>query len=477
MKTIIVGAGLTGVQLAKRLIAEKHDVVLIDSDEETVRHASNRLDCMVIQANGNNLPVLEEAGIEKADALVAVTDSDEVNMITCMLADNAYPGVIKIARVRNDEYYADSRQSAKARNDAGLPAQPLYGIDFMVHPDIEAAEAIINAVEHGAVSDILLFDNSDFELTSITVEQDRPLDGMCVRYIRQKVHDEFLVVFIETDEEAALPSGDTVLHAETRIAVLTHRETLPRFFELAGSSSVRLKKIALVGAGRIGTLVADHFAKKTRSSAFPRFFGVHQKANKYFVIIDKDSAAAKAAAERYPGATVYNADVTDEGFIEEEGIAEFDLVIAATNNHELNMITSAYFKSIGVGKTVSLVSSGGFAYIGRKIGIDVAIPVKEAVVDSILGHLRGGSVKEVHTIAEGELEIIKLVIPPSSKIVGKTLKDIAVHGSFLVLLAQKEDSFFIPSGETVLEEGTKLIFIVRTADNKEVQEKFEGGAM
>ena len=145
MKIVIVGAGFTGTQLAKRLINGKNDVVLIDNDETTVRHASNRLDCNVIQADGNNLDTLEEAGIENADALVCVTSNDEVNMITCSLVDSVYPNVLKIARVRNYAYYMNtSTATQKHATKLSNENRHLYGIDFMVHPDVEAAEAIVD---------------------------------------------------------------------------------------------------------------------------------------------------------------------------------------------------------------------------------------------------------------------------------------------------------------------------------------------
>ena len=153
MKIIIVGAGFTGTQLARRLIQEKNDVVLIERDEDTARHVSNRLDCLVIPGNGNNLAALKEAGIAKANALVMLTESDEVNMITCSLVDSVYPDVIKIARVRNAEYYADLPEELINSEN------PIYGIDFMIQPDQEAASAIVNAVEHGAVTEVLEFED------------------------------------------------------------------------------------------------------------------------------------------------------------------------------------------------------------------------------------------------------------------------------------------------------------------------------
>ena len=151
MKIVIVGAGFTGIQLAKRLVNGKNDVVLIDNDDGVVRHAFNNLDCKVIKADGNNLDVLEEAGIKNADALVCVTSSDEVNMITCSLVDAVYPNITKIARVRNYAYYVDT-SSEKAKN-----RRPLYGVNYMVHPDVEAAEAIANAANHGAITDVMPF--------------------------------------------------------------------------------------------------------------------------------------------------------------------------------------------------------------------------------------------------------------------------------------------------------------------------------
>ncbi|MDE7383258.1 MAG: NAD-binding protein, partial [Treponemataceae bacterium] len=172
MKIVIIGAGFTGVQLAKLLVNEKNDVTLIDNDEEVMRHVSNRLDCNVVINDGNNIKVLEDAGIAKADALVCLTGSDEVNMITCSLVDSVYPDVLKIARVRNYAYYVNtaSAQQAHANTFSG-DHRPLYGIDYMVHPDVEAAETIVEAVETGAISNVVGFDNSVMQISRITVAE------------------------------------------------------------------------------------------------------------------------------------------------------------------------------------------------------------------------------------------------------------------------------------------------------------------
>ena len=194
MRIVIVGAGFTGVQLARLLINEKNQVAIIDNDEDTIRHAGNQLDCTVMCADGNNLDTLEEVGIAKADALVCVTKSDEINMITCSLVDAVYPDILKIARVRNYAYYVNTESAQKKHsNEFGSKHRPLYGINYMIHPDIEAANAIVKAVENGAVGNILTFDNSDLEIARITVTEGCVFDGISLKDIRTKVNIKFII--------------------------------------------------------------------------------------------------------------------------------------------------------------------------------------------------------------------------------------------------------------------------------------------
>ena len=474
MKIIIVGAGFTGTQLAKRLIQEKNDVVVMERDEDKARHVSNRLDCLVIPENGNNLTALKNAGIAKADALVMLTESDEVNMITCSLVDSVYPDVIKIARVRNPDYYVDLPEILDSTG------APLYGIDFMIQPDQEAASAIVNAVEHGAVTEVLDFDDSHYELTHITVEKNSALDGETIMNLRKVAGVEFVVAYIESKNGISLPSGSTIIQSEDRLGVLTKSENIPHFLELAGSKLEEIKKIALVGAGRIGSAIAEDLSSEKKLDFFKRMFNKHKKEgsskkhNHELVIIDKDEEKCKIAAERFSNATIFCADITDESFIEEEDLSSFDLVISATHNHELNMVTCAYFKTLGVAKTIALVTSEGFASMARNIGVDVAVPIKDAVVDSIMSHLRGKGVRDLHTIGgSGEIEIMEFVVPSGAKQSGKALKDIALNGVFLVLMVKKQgaEHFSIPDGNTIVEEGDSVMLICYSKDNKRVIER------
>lgn len=467
MKIIVIGAGFTGTQLTRRLIVEGNDVVLIDNDEETVRHVSNRLDCMVLHASGNSLAILEEAGLSKTDAVVAVTNSDELNMITCSLVNSVQPHIIKIARVRNYDYYHNSEQTN----------QRIYGIDFMVHPDVEAANEIVTAVEHGAITDVVRFENSDFELTSIYIEKGSNLAEMTVQDMRKITVTPFLLAFVEKDGNSFFPSGSTILAVGDRIGIIIHKGNLSEFLGLCGSKIDVLKKIALVGAGKIGTSIADQLIKNN-SNPFRLLFGMQKKVTQGFVIIDSDSVRAKAASERFPSANVYCADITDESFIEEEDLSSFDLVISATRNHELNMVASAYMKTLGVSKSVCLVQSGNYAAIARNIGIDVAVPIKDAVIDSILSHLRGKSVTGIHTVAEGRLEIIEIFLPKTSPAIGEKLRTFSNYESFILLLIKKEgtEEFIIPSGNTEFEAGDRLVILVYIEKAKHTMATFGVGS-
>ena len=477
MKIIIVGAGLTGTELAKKLISEKHDVVIIDNDEDTVRHVSNKLDCMVIPGDGNSLESLEEAGISKADALIMLTKSDEINIITCSLVEALYPEVKKIARVRNYEYHVKAKKTEKYKAlQAEKEVRPLYGIDYMVYPDKEAAMAIARAVEHGAVTDVLSFENSEYEIMRVEVEKGSRLDGQKVQDLRTFIDVPFLLVYLENKTEASLPMGSTVIQAEDYLGILSHKKHISQFLELCGSQIIELNKIALLGAGHIGTLIADAMGTPRKSTMALKFFNSFQKSKQKFIIIDKDAQRIKAASERYPSTNVFKTDIIDEDFIQEENLASYDLMICATHNHEKNMVISAYLKSLGVGKTICLVPSSSFADIARHIGIDVAIPIKNTVVDAIIGHLRGKSITGVHTVSDGDLEIIEYVMPEDSHLNGKALKDIAEPGSFLVLLIQGKDQeeYSIPAGNTVLNGGDKLVLISDMEETAKVIEFFGG---
>ena len=475
MKVVIVGAGFTGVQLARLLVNEKNQVVLIDNNEEVTRHVVDRLDCTVITKDGNNLDNLEEAGIAKADALVCLTDSDEVNMITCSLVDSVYPDILKIARVRNYAYYVNTAAAKKSHANAfSGNHRPLYGIDYMIHPDVEAADAIVQAVENGAVSNVVTFDNSVMQINRITIGADSVLAGHKLMELRQLTDLAMFVAYVEFDGKTSLPSGNTVMEPGGILGVLCTKEDTAKVLELCGSKQKELRKIAIIGAGRIGTLLATKLIEPRKLGMFHLLAGKGLKNGQKVTLIDTDSNLAKIASERFPEANVCCGDATDESFLREEGIPDYDLAICATHNHELNMVLAAYLESLGVKQSISLVNSSAFASIAEKLGVDVTVALRDVIVDSIMSHMRGKAVKEIHTITNGELEIIECEISDASKVKGKKMKDLADPGKFLVLLDKTagHTEYDIVNGETVFHTGDHLVLIAQAEYSSKVLEFF-----
>ncbi|MBP5176447.1 MAG: NAD-binding protein [Treponema sp.] len=480
MKIVIIGAGFTGVQLAKRLIDEGNKVSIIDNSLEIVSNLQDTLDCDIRYAEGNNLETLEDVGIATADALVAVTESDEINMITCSLVDSIYPDVLKIARVRNESYYVSTKETEKkiAGRFEGA-RRPLYGIDYMINPDVEAAQAIVNAVEHG-VSDVMPLgedDESDYELSKITVAKGSRLDGCAVKNIRNVTDISMIVVLVEEDSgNVFFPTGDTQILAGQTISVLSHKDDLQAVQELCGVKLTTIKKIVLLGIGKVGTMVTERLMQprlaqqKKKEGFFRRLLGKKRNASvQDFVIVDSDRERCDAAIEKFSDSVrIFQQDITDESFIEQEGLSNFDLCICATHNHELNLMVAAYLEVLGLKRTIALITNSAFSPIAIKMGVDVPVPIRDTVVDSIMSHLRGKSVTEVHTVSNGECEIIECDIPSGSSVIGKKLKDIARPGEFLMLLIKKPGAAKneLTNGDTYLNVGDHVTLAVKTGDQK-----------
>jgi trk system potassium uptake protein TrkA len=486
MRIIIAGAGLTGVQLARRLVDEKHDVSIIESNEERARHVSNRLDCMVRHDEGNSISALEEAGIAKADALVCVTDSDEVNIIICGLAAR-YPHVLKIARVRNDEYVRGNFQNQLGKETNAL------GIDMFVHPDVEAARSVLDAIEHGAIGDVLTFAGTSYEFGSIDIGAGSLFDGVALADFRKVLAGESLVTLLERSGECILPKGSTTLGAGDRIYLLAKEAVLDEGFRLAGRIEKPIKKIGIVGGGRLGTLIASGLLrgdsresgderrlqpKKSGGKLVSFLKTLVPKRFKNVVIIEEDYGLCRELAAHFPEALILNEDISDESFIAEEQIDSLDLIVTATERQELNIITAVYLKSRGVHRAIAMVSGGSYVAIARQLGVDVVIPRKSVVVDSILARLIGGGVKGLHRLGDSSVGILDIEIGAASQAEGKALKDFRLPEDALVMLVHRaaQEEGFIPRGDYVYTAGDRLLLIARNGTEMEIKKIFGGSA-
>jgi trk system potassium uptake protein TrkA len=470
---------MVGTQLAQRLTLEKHDVSLIEANEEQARHVSNRIDCLVIHDEGNSLSALEEAGIAKADALICVTNFDEVNIIACALAASRYPKLLKIARVRNDDYV-----KINAGKDRSGDAPSILGVDYFVHPDIEAARSAMNAVEHGALGDILVFEDSPFELGSVEISKGSEFDGLAIKDYRNVVAGESLATLVERQDETLLPRGSTTLRQGDRVHILAREEDLGRIFRLAGRPERALRSIGIVGGSRVGSLIAENLLGTERSrgitgkrrggrNLFSFLKTLIPRSRRRVTIIERDYNLCKELAARYPEALVLNEDISDESFIAEERLDDLDLIITATEDQELNMIAAIYLKSRGVSRAIAMVTGLGHAAIARQLGVDVVIPMKSVVVDSILSRLMGRGITAVHRVGGGDINVFEIELRSDAPAVDRGIAELNLSGGGLVMLVNRGDSSFIPRGDYVFKAGDRIILIAKYGSEGEI-EKFFG---
>lgn len=469
MKAVVIGAGFTGIQLSRALIAENNDVVLVDRDAARVRDAGGQLDCSVVQADCTDIEALNSAGVEDADALVMLTEDDEINMITCSLVDAIYPAILKIARVHNYSYYRNAVVNASGITASMTgPNRPVFGVDWMVHPYVEAAAAISSAVAQGAVGNVTEF-GGGYGIVSVPIGGNSPLIGVPLQRLPEAVEGwNFLIAYVEKPSAAAvLPTGRTRLEEGDRIGVVVDEADLSRLLGMVRVSRGRSHEMVVFGAGRVGTFVAEEKLKKMKTSMFARLFGGKEKSEQRLVIVDGDAERCRVAAERFEEARVLCGDITDEGFVQEEHLDGCDLLVATSEDYDRNLVIAAYMKSRGVGRTIALTSSSSVGGIAHKLGVDVAVPVRDTVVDSIMSHLRGQNVRAVHTVCGGAFEIVECDVSATGKAVGKALRDLPGLGGYVVLLVrQPNGGTSVPNGATRLQVGSRVVLITPAGNNK-----------
>ena len=460
-KVVIAGAGTTGFQVARHLVADNKDVVLIERDPETAKYAVNHLDCLVINDSGNRLPALREAGIHNADFFISVTDSDELNIVSCGLVASEFGVPCKIARVRNPEY-ANSH----------LPEHSFLEVDYFVNPEIEAARAIIKSVEQGATSDVMTFENTDLQMRNFLVDDRTLFARQSIAAIKQALDTEFMVAGISRGEEFFVPRGDVRVETGDELYLIAAENTLDEVFVIAGRPRVNIRSVILVGGGRVGSFVAEALVEKPNGRRAHRLLDYLRRDHKKLKIVDANYENCKRLAEQFPDVVVINSDVSEEGFFEEEALAGYDLIITTTNNPELNILVAIYAKTLGIKRSIALVNKFNYLTVASRLGADVIISPKYSVVNSILKFIRRGRVKSVHSIFGGMAEVIESTLDGSRGFVGRQIREIRMPDNSLVVAVTRNGSHVVPRGDFILHDGDKLTMVAKTESISGVEEMF-----
>jgi trk system potassium uptake protein TrkA len=448
MKAIIFGAGAVGFQLAKVLIAEKYDVVIIEKDPERARFISSKLDCIVINQEGTLISTLKDAGAEDARFFISVTNSDEVNIVSCGVIATEFNVPIKIARVRNVDY---SRSNLLKKN--------FMGIDYIVNPEVEAAKIISNTVALGASSDVMMFENTDVQIRNFVVSRTSFFFNKPLKKIKKYLKERFLIAGVVRNEEFIIPSGETVIQENDNIYIFAEREDLSRLFIDLGRKSEKNDSVIIVGGTMIGALVCEELTNGGTRVA----------------LIDKHRATCEILSEKFPDALVIHSDISEEGVFEEEQLEDYDLIITATNNEELNILSSVYAKSLGVKRAMALVTKSGYTPIAKKLNIDSIVSPKSSTVDAILKFVRRGDIKSVHSLFNEKAEVIEYHVDESSPARSKKVMELKRPEGTLILSVIRGGENKIPDGNFVIEAGDRVITIAARESVERLAKVFTGG--
>ena len=400
-------------------------------------------------------------GIEEADFFVAVTESDEINMISCGLVAADFSKPVTIARVRNLDYSASR-----------MIENPLFGINHVVNPEIETARVIVRSIDRGAKSNVLFFDEGDLQLCDLSVPEDSPFVGKPVQAVRAETGSNFLIALLLRNDTYLIPGGDTLIHSGDQLYMLGNGADLDAVLEINGRRRTAINRIAIVGGGKISRYVTeDLYQEHDPGASFFRkmLTRIVPRRTRQIRIIEQDYDKCKSLTEHFPDARVTHADISDEGILEEGDIEGYDLLLTATGNQELNIITAMYAKKMGINRTIALVQKKGYMNIAQDLGIDVVVSLNNALVNSILKIIRKGNIRSVHTISDSQFEIIEFTLDQRTTIAGKAVREVKLPRESLILMVVREDEQILPHGDLVLEQGDRVLIIARTDDIKKIE--------
>jgi len=445
MKIIILGAGQVGTSVAENLVNEANDITIVDTDQQKLVELQSRLDLRAIDGNCAHPSVLERAGTEDADLILAVTDSDEVNMTACQIAYTLYHTPTKIARIRSLDYLSHPE----------IFAQDAIPVDVIISPEQIVTDYVRRLIEYPSALQVLDFAGGLVQLVAIRAYYGGPLVGHELKDLRKHLPKiDTRVAAIYRRDRPIIPVGNTVIEADDEVFFIAARENLRAVMSELRKLDKPAKRVMLVGGGNIGRRLAKTLEQ-----------------SKYSVkLIDHNPERTRQVAEELHHTIVLNGDAADEDLLVQEGIEGMDVFCALTNDDEANILSAMLAKRLGARKVMSLINRGAYVDLTQNVGnIDIAISPQHATIGSLLAHVRRGDVVAVHSLRKGAAEAIEAVAHgdrATSKVVGREIEDIDLpHGATIGAVVRGEE-VIVAHHDTVIEANDHLIIFV--VDKKQI---------
>jgi trk system potassium uptake protein TrkA len=438
MKIIIAGCGKIGKTIVENLVSEGHDILIIDNKPEIVEGLTNVYDVMGICGNCADNDILHEAGVGEADIYLSVTDSDELNMLSCFVAKKL-GAKHTIARIRKPEYNDGSLDFMTKHLVLALP----------INPERLAAQEIFNVLKFPSALAVETFSHKDMQMVEARLAEDSVLDGVKLLDIRAKFKAQVLICCVKRGEEVFIPDGNFVLRGGDRIGLAAPHAEYEKFFKATGILQRPAKNVMVLGGSRIAYYLAKKLSK----------IGTSVK------IIDIDEKICEELGSSLPKAVVIHGDGSQQELLLEEGISAADAFVSLTGSDETNILVSMFAMMNKVPKVIAKINRDEIAPMAEKFGLEGFVSPRKTVSNLILRYVRalensrGSNIETLYKLMDGKVEALEFNVRDDSRIIGVPLKDLSLRKNVLVIGVIRDGAVIIPSGATEIFTGDRVVII------------------
>ncbi|MCU0839210.1 MAG: Trk system potassium transporter TrkA [Rhodospirillales bacterium] len=451
MKIVICGAGQVGFSIARQLSMENNDITVIDTAPELIRRINDSLDAQGVVGHASRPDVLERAGIGDADMIIAVTQTDEVNMVACQVAHSLFQVPVKIARVREQSYLDPAWKSLFSREN--IP------IDVTISPEVEVARAITRRLAVPGSLEMIPLADGKVQLIGVRIDPDCPLIRTPIKQLTQLFPQlNMVIVGILRQDRPVLVSGEDELRIGDDVYFVVEAQQVARAMAAFGHEEPEAKRLLVCGGGDVALLLGQAMERDEEHVSVK--------------IIEANPDRAAVIASVLSHTVVLNGDVLDPEILEEAGVAAVDSVIALTEHDETNILTSILAKRHGAKRAITLLNKSTYEPLIATLGIDVVVSPRNITASTILQHVRRGKIKAVHRLREGFGEMIEAEALETSSLVGAPLKEVDLPPGAIVGAIVRKGTVIVPRGNTVIQEADRVVIFATTASVRKVEKLF-----
>lgn len=439
LKIIIVGCGKVGANLVDQLSKEGHDITVIDKKAEKIQDITNTYDVMGLVGNGASYSTQMEAGIEEADLIIAVTDSDELNLLCCTVAKRVGK-CAAIARVRTPDY---SEETGYLREQLGLA--------LIINPELEAAREVARILYLPTALEVNSFAHGQAELVKFKVPEGNLLNGLSLAYLGKNITNDILICAVERNGEVYMPNGDFVLQSGDVVSFVSERHIARDFLKQIGLATRQVKDTMIIGASK----AAYYLAKELLN------MGISVK------IIEKEKENCESLSVKLPKAIIINGDGTDPDILKEEGIETVQSFIPLTGIDEENIMLTLYAKQVSKAKVVTKINRVNYKQVINNLDLGSLVYPKYITSEAIIAYVRakknsmGSNIETLYHMFDSRVEAIEFIVEENSKVSGVPIKDLKLKKDVLISFINHNGHIIIPTGNDEIEDGDTVMIVTK----------------